>query len=293
MSSHLAKMANLGFISPPEWLPANVMYEGLTGSVAYGCSSDTSDMDVVGFCFPPKELIFPHLAGDIPGFGRQKKRFDQFQQHHVKWESGRKEYDFTIYSIVKFFQLCMDNNPNMLDVLFLPADCVLKSSKVAELVRANKTRFLHKGSYHKFKGYAYAQLHKMDNKNPVGKRKELVERFGFDTKFACHLVRLAYECQQILEERTLDLRRNREHLKAIRRGDIPEQEIRDWFTNHEKILDDLYHTSSIPHSPDEAELKELLLNCIEEQYGSLTHAIVIEDDNLAVLRQIKDLVKDV
>ena len=42
-------------LSPPSWLVDNVMFEGLTGSVSYGVSNDTSDMDIVGFCIPPKE----------------------------------------------------------------------------------------------------------------------------------------------------------------------------------------------------------------------------------------------
>lgn len=149
---------------PPRWLPENVHYMTITGSVAYAVSGDTSDMDVYGFCIPPKDLVFPHLAGEIPGFGKQVQRFEQYQEHHVK-DGPDKEYDFTIYSIVKFFQLCMENNPNMTDALFVPQRCVLQCSRIGQMVRDNRKMFLHKGSYHKFRGYAMAQLHKIDNKN--------------------------------------------------------------------------------------------------------------------------------
>jgi hypothetical protein len=78
------------------------------------------------------------------------------------------EYDFAVYGVVKYFQLCMDNNPNMIDSLFVPRNCVLHSTEVGEMIRENRRMFLHKGAWHKFKGYAYAQASKIRNKvNPL------------------------------------------------------------------------------------------------------------------------------
>lgn len=83
MASVVNKLAEQNLISPPKWLPNNTLFEGLTGSVAYGASDDTSDMDVVGFCMPPKGLVFPHTTGQILGFGSQVQRFEQYQQHRI------------------------------------------------------------------------------------------------------------------------------------------------------------------------------------------------------------------
>lgn len=71
-------------IHPPKWLPHNTAYLVVMGSQAYGVSNDASDQDIYGMCIPPKELIFPHLAGEIPGFGRQIQRFEVWQEHKVK-----------------------------------------------------------------------------------------------------------------------------------------------------------------------------------------------------------------
>jgi hypothetical protein len=46
------------------------MYETITGSYSYGVSTDTSDFDTVGVCIPYKDTNFPHLSGEIFGFGR-------------------------------------------------------------------------------------------------------------------------------------------------------------------------------------------------------------------------------
>jgi hypothetical protein len=148
---------------------------------------------------------------------------------------------------------------------------------VGEHVRENRKLFLHKGSWFKFKGYAYSQLHKMNIKHPEedSTRYEMVQKFGYDLKFAYHIVRLLNEIEQILIEHDLDLERNREQLKSIRRGEWNEKQIIDYFHEKEKQLEKIYSESTLQHSPDEEKIKSLLINCLEMHYGSLSDAIKI------------------
>ncbi|MFA7408339.1 MAG: nucleotidyltransferase domain-containing protein [Anaerolineaceae bacterium] len=287
----LAKSKNL--IQPPKWLPQNIHYEVITGSVSYGVSSDTSDMDIVGFCIPPKEDVFPHLRGEIPGFGIQKQRFEVWQQHHIKDDEARTEYDFAVYSIVKFFHLAMENNPNMVDIIHVPQRCVLFASQIGQLVRDNRNVFLSKKAWHKFRGYAYSQLHKIGTKSNASnpKRQASIEKHGYDVKFAYHTIRLLLECEQILVEHDLDLERNSEILKSIRRGEWSEQKIRDWFDVKEKSLEEVYNSSSLRHAPDKDGIKELLLQCLEIHYGSIDGAVKREvpvDKMIRELREVLD-----
>jgi uncharacterized protein len=262
------------------------------GSVAYGVSTDTSDFDTLGFCIPPRDVIFPHLAGVIEGFGRQRQRFEVWQQHHVKdpdAQGGRgRSYDLNIYSIIKYFQLCMDNNPNMIDSLFTPTECVLHCTHVGNMVREKRKIFLHKGAWHRFKGYAYSQLHKMNDKNPDpdSKRNELRKQFGFDVKHAYHTIRLLHECEQILEEGDIDLRRNQEQLKAIRRGDVPKENIIRMASEKEAHLERLYETSTLQYAPNVPLIRSLLFNCLEDHYGSLDKCVVNEDTATVALREL-------
>lgn len=293
MPSIIDKLTKKGLIRPPSYLPDNVHYETIMGSVAYGVSSDTSDMDIYGWAIPPKDMIFPHLSGEIPGFGKQRERFEQFQQHHIDCPdelAGKgRMYDVQIYNIVKYFQLCMDNNPNMVDSLFTPAECVLHITQVGNIVRENRKLFLHKGCWPNFKGYAYSQLHKMKTKEPKGKRKKIREEFGFDVKFGYHVVRLLSECEMILTEGDLDLRRNKEHLKAIRRGDVSEEDIKKWFSDKEKQLETIYAESKLPWGPDEAKIKKLLLECLEHHYGNLSNCVVLPEAAKLALAEIRDV----
>ena len=354
MGNIVKELTKRGLIQPPAFLADNIQYLTMMGSVAYGVSSDTSDCDVYGFCIPPRDELFPHLRGEIEGFGRQKKRFHQWQQHHIKDPEAAggkgKEYDFGVYNIVRYFDLCMNCNPNMIDSLFTPVDCVLHTTAVGELVREKRRMFLHKGCYHKLRGYAFSQLHKMDIKQhkgldavvdfekahniphsltfavvkklvdkkhvghrvseldhltgqeldeyyqlfaymmEEGKRGENVKRFGFDVKFAYHTVRLAEQCEQILVEHDLDLRKSREYLKAIRRGEVSQKEIRQHFNDKDKILTKLYESSTLPYGPDEDKIRSLLLNCLEAHYGSLDNCVVTEDAAVRALREIAEVV---
>ena len=295
MPSVTQQLAARGLIRPPGFLPTNVMYETLMGSVAYGVSSDSSDRDLYGFCIPPKDEIFPHLAGEIPGFGEPKKRFEQFQVAHIHDPSGAGgkgvEYDLTIYGIVKYFSLCMECNPNMIDSLFTPEECVVHITSIGTMVRERRWLFLHKGCWPKFKGYAYAQLHKMRSKEPIGKRRETIEQFGYDVKFGYHVARLLCQCEQILLEGDLDLRRSREQLKAIRRGEFSQADLESWAAAKERQLEQVYHESKLPAQPDQEQIRELLLNCLEAHYGNLDACITRIDPAIRALREIRDIIE--
>lgn len=282
-----AVIASGAKVHPPSWLPDNLCYETMMGSVAYGVSSDTSDMDVYGICLPPKDVVFPHLAGEIFGFGRQVKRFETWQEHHIA--ANGKLWDFQFYGIVRFFQLAMENNPNVIDSMFTPRRCVLSSTAIGEYIREHRTDFLHKGAWHKFKGYAYSQLNKIRTKAPSGKRAELVEAHGYDVKFAYHVVRLLLEVEQILVHGDIDLERDREQLKAIRRGEWTLAQLDEWAQDKEKQLEALYHASPLRYEPDEPLLRRHLLHCLEHHYGDLSAAVAQTDDAVQLLRTIAEL----
>jgi len=299
----LQDLVEKNLIKPPDWLPSNCHYLTIMGSTAYGVSSDTSDMDIYGFAIPRKETVFPHLSGVIfvpikqgfqIGFGDEPEIFPQWIEHGVVDESALggkgREYDFTIFNIVRYFDLLMDNNPNIIDSLFTPLECVLHSTYVGNLIRENREVFLHRGCYQNFKQYAYSQLHKMTSKKPTGKRKKIREKFGFDVKFGYHLVRLLNEVEQLLVTGTMDLRHNNEQLKAIRRGEMPEAEVRKWASDKERQLEALYSKCELPAKPRKEEIKKLLLECLDYHYGSLEKCIELPDKYKTALQEVKSII---
>jgi len=282
MSSHIQQLIDRQLITnAPSFLSGAIQYEVVMGSVAYGVSSDSSDFDIYGFAIAPKDDVFPHLRGEVPGFDLCKPRFEHYQEHHIIDASalgGRgREYDVCVYAIAKYFRLLMENNPNIIDSLFVPENCVLHCTPIGAMIRQRRQLFLHKGCWPKFKGYAYNQIKKTHTKAPLGKRKELVDKFGYDVKFAYHVVRLLNEVEQILIEQDLDLLRSREQLKAIRRGDWSLEQVEAFFNDKEKRLEQLYLQSELPATADTDGIRQLLLDCLEQYYGNLTNAVARQD----------------
>jgi hypothetical protein len=144
---------------------------------------------------------------------------------------------------------------------------------MGELVRENRHLFLSKKCWHTFKGYAYSQMQKMNHKKPEGKRILTVQKYGYDVKFAYHLVRLINEIQLIMSTGNLDLEQNREQLKAIRRGDWSQEKVVQYFEWKEKALEELYNdTKEIPYKPRTEEIRDLLFKCLEMHFTSITDA---------------------
>jgi len=264
--SYVRRVHKEGLAQMPRHVHTGLQYEVIMGSYAYGVhNAESSDKDIYGFCIPHKSIVFPHSTGKfvfgydttVPG------NFEQWQKHHVIDKEKKDELDFTIYNITKYFRLCADGNPNMIDSLFVPFKCIVTTTAIGTLLRENRHIFLSKKCWHSFKGYAYSQLHKMKIKDPKGKRKELKEKYGYDTKFAYHLVRLMNEVEQIITEGDLDLERNREQLKAIRRGEWNEEMVVEYFNDKEKYLEELQAKSkAIPHKARYDDVRSLLYKCL-------------------------------
>jgi hypothetical protein len=130
-------------------------------------------------------------------------------------------------------------------------------------------------------------LHKISIKRPQGKRGELVERHGYDVKFAYHVVRLLAEVEMILLEQDVDLQRNHEQLKAIRRGEWTGERLRQWRADKQGHLVRAYAESALTAIPDEPQIRALLLTRLAEHYGSLEGYVVNPDRAVEVLRTIQ------
>jgi uncharacterized protein len=274
---------------PQKFVYESTGYLTIMGSTAYAVNETNSDHDVYGWFMPPKSYVFPHLAGNIQGFGRAPQSYDDWQEHHIQHPDKDREYDFSMYSIVKYFQLCMGCNPNMIDSLFTPERCVLFTTAAGRYMKDNRLKFLHKGAWNTYRGYAYGQIKKIKNKKPTGKRIALVEKFGYDTKDAYHIVRLILQAEQIMAECDLDLERNAAILRSIRQGEWTFAKIEDYFDTKTKSLETVYANSKLRPVADEDMIKGLLLECLEMHYGNLASAVVDEKGATRALREISEI----
>jgi hypothetical protein len=126
---------------------------------------------------------------------------------------------------------------------------------------------------------------------PNKKRLQYIIDYGFDVKYASHIIRLLDEAEQLLSDGYMDLERNKEELKAIRRGEVSLERIEEKFSLKERLIEKLYvESNAIPHKSNVDAVKNLLMRCLEEFYGSIGQMKKHTNNADHILREIKKLV---
>ena len=119
------------------------IFVGVIGSQLYGTALPTSDTDYRGVFIPSEEFYIGLL-----------ENVEQVES---------KVPDETYWEIKKFFKLCLDCNPNIVELLFVPLEstkAIFYSKEWEEIIR-NRNIFLSSKAKHTFSGYAVAQLHRI------------------------------------------------------------------------------------------------------------------------------------
>jgi len=191
----------------------NEIFRCQVGSGVHGTAiAGTDDRDEMGVCIEPHQYIIGN------------REFDQYiwrsQPEHVR--SGAGDLDLTIYGLRKFLRLAMAGNPSILVSLFVPPEEVVLSSPVWDDLMHNLGNILSQQAGERFLGYLREQKKAMlGERSPGVTRSELIELYGFDTKFAGHAVRLGFQGVELLSmgKITLPMRYyERAVVRAIRQG---------------------------------------------------------------------------
>tara|TARA_Y100000310_G_scaffold331242_1_gene404463 strand:- start:7561 stop:8493 length:933 start_codon:yes stop_codon:yes gene_type:complete len=304
------KFVGRGIKQDEMFIRDNLVMETLMGSQAYGCETKESDFDIVGIVMNPHQHLYPQQYGHILGFDD----IPYFKNKDLKGEKQRivldngKDLEGEWHSLTDFFFLAgMKGSPNMIENLFVNRNLITHhDDKISWMLRDNRKLFLSMKSFHAFKGYAFQQLTrskkalkrwketgKCDNTNRISS----YEKYGMDVKMNYHPLRLLDSCDQIIKIGDLDLQRNKEECKRMRSGDWGTfEDFEVYVTDKIKELDKwvLSNIPAIPHVPAKDSLHNLLMQCIEEWYGSeskqkqQTTEYVSAKDVMDTLRRIED-----
>lgn len=137
-----------------EQVEEGLLFLGKVGSVAYGTNLPGSDVDLKGVCIPPLNYFFGTK------FFEQKDSWGTETGNIPELDLSQ---DKVVYSLTKYVQLVQAQNPNILDLLWLPEDCILRTSDIFDNLVLNRKKLLSKAAYNSFGGYAEAQLKRMEN----------------------------------------------------------------------------------------------------------------------------------
>lgn len=221
------------------------VYRTQVGSGVHGVTVEDDDRDEMGICIEkPEYVIGLH-------------RFEQWEWRTKAQgvRSGPGDLDLVVYSLRKWARLALAGNPTVLIPLFVPIEDVVVDSDVAMDLRQYPKRWLSKLVADRFIGYMRGQREQLlglRSKKHTN-RPELIKEFGFDTKFAYHMVRLGIQgCELLSTERiSLPMREDNAYwLRDLRAGKHTKEEAIDWASYLERRLYKLRETSYLPEEPD-------------------------------------------
>lgn len=229
------------------------IYLTVSGSELYGTQVGGADRDEMG--------IFIEDPNCVTGLKTEDHRIERTQAAGVR--SGEGDLDRTTYGLRKFARLAGQGNPTVLLLLFVPLNKVLVRTPLSDTLVTNDTLFISKAAGARFLGYLdsqRAQLLGLTGRKHTN-RPELVEKYGFDTKFAYHAVRLGIQGCELMDTGWIDLPmkpRDRELLVDIRNGVYHLDEVVQIINGVRFALTHAIEKSSLPEDPDWDGINDLL-----------------------------------
>ncbi len=117
-----------------------VIFRGIWGSHAFGTATPESDIDTLGV------------------YVLETERYLSLLENPAQVADERSDNRF--YSLRNFLELAADANPNILDALYLPQDCVTVTSPYWEMLQKKRSIFLSRKVCRTYCDYAMGQIKK-------------------------------------------------------------------------------------------------------------------------------------
>lgn len=238
------------FLRTNKQLADNLMLLTITGSRAHGTQNEQSDLDLRGVAFETKQDIF--------GLSHFEQYVDQ-------------DTDTVIFGFKKLVTLCLNANPNTLEIICSPQEYILSETEDGKLLRNNIDLFLSKKIIQSYHHYAASQKHIMLHELPLVAHRTDQEHYKQKcNKATSHVIRLLITGINLLggkhgaplgkEEITLLINlRNNQHT----------------LTEMIKIIEDYeaqFHTAALktqlPEKPQYAAVEELMIALYEKKFLS-------------------------
>ena len=164
---------------------ARCIFKFVSGSQAYGTAQPDSDLDLRGVFIAPLESAFSLFQTSFVGNGSLRDNLNRAMQHAessdlvatikdleqaLQTDQGDLNLsvgtvknpvgDDELQELRKFLKLASDNNPNIVEFLYVDR-LILHASPIWEQIRNNRQLFLSKKAKFTFAGYSHAQLHRI------------------------------------------------------------------------------------------------------------------------------------
>lgn len=229
---------------------ANEILRSEVGSGVHGMAiAGTDDRDEMG--------VFIETMGQCVGLDRATGHYVHRTAEHAGARSYAGDLDLTIYSLRKWMSLALAGNPTVLTVLFAPKESIVIETPLGVQLRQQVPNIVSKQAGHRFLGYLNGQRQRLTGEGPrqsrVPNRPELIEKHGYDTKYASHALRLGLQGLELMETGWLTLPMagsDWRRCMAVKRGEVDFDTALAWIDLCARDLEHAIATSSLPEHPN-------------------------------------------
>ncbi len=237
---------------PP--LPETTILMVEVGSTAHGTGiAGGEDHDQLAVVVETPDQV---LGLDRDGF---KTVMQRTQPEGVR--SGPGDIDRTLHSLRRFTRLAASGNPSILMTMWAPVEFL---TPIGEELRALGEAFVGRHVVPRYRGYMQSQARRLlglsgggHGKRGGGGREELINEYGYDTKYAMHCSRLGFQCLELLGTGGLELPiqgEPAEWLRSVRYGEV---EFEEWWERSlalDAALEKIGLDESIRPEPDRSRI---------------------------------------
>jgi uncharacterized protein len=227
----------------------NLIMACIGGSQAHGAKvGATDDTDWYGLYIPPPTKLL----------GLERDEHFVFTTGGQLGGNGPSDVDVCLYTLLKWAGLAAKGNPSALHFLFAPLEF---TTNAWEHFSACPEIFLAKSHVKPFLGFADDQMKRLLGQKGQKNihRAELEDKYGYDTKYAMHVIRLYGEAKELMENGRITLPRpNRHELIEIRQGKYSLSEIRELGSQLESEALAAQASSPLPDEVDRDAISVLL-----------------------------------
>jgi hypothetical protein len=227
----------------------------LVGSGVHGTAVDgQDDIDEMGVCVEPPETVV----------GLDQFKHYTFRTQPEGMPSGAGDLDFVVYSLRRYLGLVAAGNPTTLLPLFVPDRHIGYINHAGRELRESDQHLLSKRAGARFKGYLNSQRRGLTGEKTGAHnagRMHIVEKYGYDAKYAAHAVRLGVQGIELMLTGQISLPITSEWLttiRGIRQGEMPFEDVLSMIDQIDDDLSGAIAISPLPDEPDREWINDFL-----------------------------------
>lgn len=234
-----------------------IVLECVVGSTTHGTAvqDGLEDLDLMAIAIEsPSSFV---------GFVPVDTWTERTKPEGVRSEAG--DTDCVIYGLRKYLGLALRGNPSILLALFVPDTAIKIMTAEGRELRGLAPNIISRQVYQPFRGYMKQQHDRLmglaGQRNVT--RPELIEKYGYDTKYAGHIIRLGFQGHELLRSGRITLpmpEAERQLVVDVRNGKYALADVSEMIQEAEVQLTRVYNESALPLWPNKAYVQDWMIS---------------------------------